>query len=96
MGSMARGRGPSPKPDAGAAFRCYIDCMATRMRPDRRTTTVPVTTMEEVPVLDDRERNELVASLRRAEAEIEDGKGVDHEPERFRSRLRRIFGGGRG
>jgi hypothetical protein len=41
-----------------------------------KTTFVPVTTMEEVPVLSDAERDELIASLKQAEQDIADGKGI--------------------
>ena len=60
-------------------------------RKGRRTTTVPVTTMEEIPVLDDRERAELLASLEQAEAEIKAGKAIDYEPKTFKDRLLGIY-----
>jgi hypothetical protein len=57
----------------------------------RRTTVVPVTTLEEVPVLEDDERAELLASLKEAEADIKAGKGIDYDPKTFRERLLRIY-----
>jgi hypothetical protein len=41
----------------------------------RRTTLVPVTTMEEIPVLSDEERARLTASLKEAEAVSSPAKG---------------------
>lgn len=67
--------------------------MTTQAKPERRTTAVPVTTMEEVPVLSAGERQELLDSLRRAEAEIASGQGVEYELTRFRDRLLRIYRG---
>jgi hypothetical protein len=57
----------------------------------RRTTMVPVTTMEEIPVLGDEERAELLASLKQAEAEIEAGKAMDYDPKKFKDRLLGIY-----
>jgi hypothetical protein len=57
----------------------------------RRTTTVPVTTMEEIPVLSDRERADLTTSLKEAEARISAGKAVDYEPKTFKDRLIAIY-----
>ena len=65
--------------------------MTTKAKPGRRTTTVPVTTMEEVPVLDPRERDQLLDDLREAGAQIAAGKGADYQPKRFRDRLLRIY-----
>jgi hypothetical protein len=61
----------------------------------RRTTMVPVTTMEEIPILSEEERAKLIASLKKAEAEIEAGKGIDFEPKKFRGRLIKIYRGGK-
>ena len=44
------------------------------------TTMVPVTTMEEVPVVSEQERAELLASLKDAEADIAAGNFVEFEP----------------
>jgi hypothetical protein len=68
--------------------------MATKSatsRKRRRTTMVPVTTMEEMPVLNDVERAELLASLKQAEAEIEAGEAIDYDPKTFKDRLLGIY-----
>ena len=57
----------------------------------RRTTLVPVTTMEEIPVLSDRERAELTTALEEAEARVEAGDAVDYEPKTFKDRLIGIY-----
>jgi hypothetical protein len=59
----------------------------------RRTTTVPVTTMEEIPVLSDQERAELLGSLKEAEVRVKAGKAVDYDPKTFKQRLLRIYRG---
>ena len=59
----------------------------------RRTTMVPVTTMEEIPVLSDKERSELTASLKAAEARVKAGKGIDYDPKNFKDRLVGIYRG---
>jgi hypothetical protein len=59
----------------------------------RRTTMVPVTTMEEVPVLSERERAELRHSLAEAEARVKAGKGIDYDPGTFKDRLIRVYRG---
>jgi uncharacterized protein (DUF924 family) len=73
---------------------CYSGYMpnnpATRKK-RRRTTLVPVTTMKEIPVLSDRERAELTAALKSAQARVEAGKGIDHEPDTFEQRLVGIY-----
>jgi hypothetical protein len=61
----------------------------------RRTTTVPVTTMEEIPVLTDRERADLLKSLKAAEARVKAGKGTDYDPKTFKKRLLQIYRGSR-
>ena len=66
---------------------------ARTARRGRRTTTVPVTTMEEIPVLDSEEQAELLRSLKDAEADIRAGKGVEYDPKKFRDRLMRIYRG---
>lgn len=58
----------------------------------RRRRTVPVTTMEEVPVLSAKER-ELRTRLEQAEARIAAGEGVDYDPTTFRKRLTDIYRG---
>jgi hypothetical protein len=59
----------------------------------RRTTMVPVTTMEEIPVLTDEERAELLASLQEAEAQIKAGNYTEYDPKEFRDRFMRIYRG---
>jgi hypothetical protein len=59
----------------------------------RRTTTVPVTTMEEIPVLSEKERSELIRSLKAAEARVKAGKAVDYDPDTFKTRLVDIYRG---
>ena len=53
----------------------------------RRTTMVPVITMEEIPVLDDGERAELLRALKEAESRVEAGKAVDYGSRTFKRRL---------
>jgi hypothetical protein len=57
----------------------------------RRTTQVPVTTMEEIPILSARERAELLDSLEKAQARVRAGKGVDYDPATFKDRLIGIY-----
>jgi hypothetical protein len=61
----------------------------------RRTTMVPVTTMEEIPVLSDKERAELTTSLKEAEARVKGGKAIDYDPKTFKDRLVGIYRGGK-
>lgn len=76
---------------------CYIGYMAskTATRDKRRTTMVPVTTMEEIPVLSDKERTELTASLKAAETRVKAGKAIDYDPKTFKDRLVGIYRGGK-
>jgi hypothetical protein len=60
----------------------------------RRTTTVPVTTMEEIPVLSAKERDRLIDSLHQAEARLKAGKGIDYNSKTFKDRLSRIYRSG--
>lgn len=46
----------------------------------RKTTFMPVTTMEEVPVLSEPEKTELLESLKQARAEIAAGDYVEFKP----------------
>jgi hypothetical protein len=48
---------------------------------------LPVTTMEEIPVLSDEERAALIASLKEAEARIAAGDYAEYDPDRFKSGL---------
>jgi hypothetical protein len=59
----------------------------------RRTTMVPVTTMEEVPVLSEQERAHLRTWLEEAEGRIKAGQGVDYDPKTFKKRLTDIYRG---
>ena len=56
----------------------------------RRTARVPVTTMEEVPILSEEERAEMLASLKAAEARIAAGECVEHDPDTFVDRLMKV------
>ena len=47
----------------------------------------PVTTMEEAPILSGKERAEMIASLKAAEARIAAGEYVEHDPDTFVDRL---------
>ncbi len=59
----------------------------------RRTTTVPVTTMEEIPVLSEKERAQLTTSFREAEARVRAGKAINYDPKTFKERLVGIYRG---
>ena len=51
---------------------------------------VPVTTMEEVPILSEKERADMIVSLEAAEARIAAGRYVEHDPATFVDRLMEI------
>lgn len=55
----------------------------------RKTTFLPVTTMEEVPVLSDAEKTELIESLKQAQAEIVAGDYSEFKPGELGPWLRR-------
>jgi hypothetical protein len=59
----------------------------------RRTTMAPVTTMEELPVLSEAEREDLLQTLKAAESRIEAGQGIDYDRQTFRDRLVGIYRG---
>jgi hypothetical protein len=59
----------------------------------RRTTSVPVTTMEEIPLLSETERANLLAELKEAEARIKAGKSVTYDAKKFKKRLIDIYRG---
>ena len=62
--------------------------MATKSeRRPRHTTMMPVTTMEEVPVLTHAEREALVESLEEGEKRISAGEFVDYDPLTLKARL---------
>lgn len=63
---------------------------AHRRRP---TTMVPVTTMEEIPVLSGSERQELLASLDAAEVRAKAGQSTVYDPKTFKDRLIAIYRG---
>jgi hypothetical protein len=44
---------------------------------------VPVTTMEEAPILSEEERADMVAVLKDAEARVACGESVEHDPDTF-------------
>ena len=46
--------------------------------------------MEEVPILSDEERADMIASLKAAEARIAAGQYVEHDPDTFVERLMAI------
>jgi hypothetical protein len=56
----------------------------------RRTARVPVTTMEELPILSEEERAEMLASLKAAEARLVAGRCVEHDPDTFVDRLMKV------
>ena len=58
--------------------------MAQSLRNAPASVLVPVTTMEEIVVLTEQERAELLASLKAAEAEIAAGKGAPYDSEEMR------------
>ena len=74
---------------------CYECDMSgkTATSAKRRTTMVPVTTMEELPVLSQEERGQLRASLEQAEARIKAGQGIDFDPKAFKKRLTDVYRG---
>jgi len=51
---------------------------------------VPVTTMEEVPVLTPEERTTLITSLEEAEARVKAGQFIEHDPATLKDRLLNI------
>lgn len=56
---------------------------------------VPVTTMEELPVLDDSEREKLIDALKAAEADVAAGRFTKYDPKSLRERLVGIYKGGK-
>lgn len=78
--------------DAGTdGILWYSIPMATKTSQERRTTRVPVTTMEEIPVLDEKEREELLAELGNAESEIRSGRFTEYGTATFKPRLIDIY-----
>jgi hypothetical protein len=62
---------------------CYTSGMNTTFDNKPKTVFMPVTTMEEVPVLRAADRAELIASIRQAEADIGYGAFALHNPQNF-------------
>ena len=62
-------------------------------KPDLETMVVPVVTMAEVPVLSERERCELIASLQQAEADVAAGRAKPFNREEFEQRFLAICRG---
>ena len=52
---------------------------------------VPVMTMEEVPVLSKAERDELIASLEKAQAEIAAGNCTTYNPDTFMDEMMAVY-----
>jgi hypothetical protein len=61
----------------------------------RRTTMVPVTTMEEIPLLTENERAALMKALTDAEARIKTGNAIDYDPKEFKKRLLSVYRAGK-
>ena len=59
----------------------------------RETMVVPVVTMEEVPLLNERERADFAASLRQAEADVAAGKAKPFNRKEFKTRFLAICRG---
>jgi hypothetical protein len=53
----------------------------------RRGAMVPLTTIEEAPILTDEERVAMIASLKAAEARIAAAEHIEHEANTFVDRL---------
>jgi len=72
---------------------CFIALMSfkTQRGTKRRTTMVPVTIMEEIPVLSENEQAELTASLKNAEARMKAGQAIDYDSKAFKERLIGIY-----
>ena len=86
---MERGRA---RPElAGIAEICYKVLMSTTAaRKNRRTAMVPITTMEEVVILSEVERADMIATLRAAEQRIASGDSIEHNSETFVDELMAI------
>ena len=67
----------------------------TQTKPKREpeTTFVPVVRMEEVPVLNDEEREELIASLKDAESDIAAGRAKTFDRTSFITRFMAVCRG---
>ena len=65
--------------------------MTMKMHKQRQTPMVPMTTMEEIPVLADDERDELLGLLEDAQTEISSVEAVDYDPKSFKAGLTEIY-----
>ena len=61
----------------------------------RRTTIVPVTTMEEIPVLSDKERADFIDAMNEAQRRLQDGDAIEYDSKTFKDRLVSIYRGGK-
>jgi hypothetical protein len=64
--------------------------MRTTEKGARGTAMVPVTTMEEVVILSEEERAEMVAVLKDAEARVASGESIEHDPDTFVDHLMEV------
>jgi hypothetical protein len=64
--------------------------MRTTEKRARGTAMVPVTTMEEVVILSEEERAEMVAVLKDAEARVASGESIEHDPDTFVDHLMEV------
>ena len=79
-------------PTCTGARLCYDPAMTSDLAGKRRRTRLePVTTMEEVPVLNDKERADLIGSLQQAQADTAAGKGSEFDPDTFRECLLDVY-----
>ncbi|MCW5717172.1 MAG: hypothetical protein KIS68_04995 [Bauldia sp.] len=51
---------------------------------------MPVTTMEDIPVLNDAERADLLRALKEAEADISAGRFTEYDPATFKARFNAV------
>ena len=83
------------KPDSHKTLYDFIagavHAIMTKTITQQKTSFVPVTTMEEVPVLSDEEREPLRASLDQARAEITAGNFDELTSERLRAEFDAVF-----
>jgi len=72
-----------------------VPCLMKKVAPDakRDTLAVPVITMEEVPILSERERADLISSLKQAEADVAAGRAKPFNREEFKRRFLAICRG---
>ena len=61
----------------------------------RRTTIVPVTTMEEIPVLSDKERADFIDAMNEAQRRLQGGDAIEYDSKTFKDRLVSIYRGGK-